>query len=356
MSSTLVIQDLLQSMVTQQASDLYLGVDSPPRFALNGEFVNAFDYVLQPEDTVACANELMSEEQKEEFARELEINLAYMLGEEGRFRINIFTQRGYVSLVIRRIEVDVPSLEKLGLPEFLGKLLLQDRGLVLMTGATGSGKSTTLASMIDYRNANQGGHIVTIEDPVEFIHKNKKCLVSQREVGIDTKSFHIALKNTLRQAPKIIYIGEIRDTDTMEFALHAAETGHLVVGTLHSNNANQTLERILNFFAIEYHVQLLLQLSLNLNAIISQRLVRKKGGGRCAALEILLNTPYISELISQGKISGIKAAMSKGSREGLQTFDQHLYELWKQELITTEEAFQNADSMNNLRLKMKGIQ
>jgi twitching motility protein PilU len=277
------------------------------------------------------------------------------MGEEGRFRVNIFTQRGTIAMVIRRIKVRIPTLAELGLPEGLGKLLLRERGLILMTGATGSGKSTSLAAMIDYRNENLGGHIITIEDPVEFIHPHKKCLISQREVGVDSKSFHIALKNTLRQAPKIIYIGEIRDSDTMGFAMHAAETGHLVLGTLHSNNANQTLERILNFFPQEYHEQLLLQLGLNLQAIISQRLVRKRGGGRTAVLEIMINTPLIAEMITKGNIQGLKTAMANSTSEGSQTFDQHLFRLWKEGVVEEEEAFRMADSANNLRLMMRGI-
>jgi len=346
---------MLQDMMDKDAADLYLSVDAPPKYSLEGSFVTAFDSILSDEDTLEYAKELMDEEQYQEFQRELEINISYTLGEEGRFRVNIFTQRDHVSIVIRRIKVEIPRLEELGLPVVLGDLLMQERGLILMTGPTGSGKSTSLASMINYRNERQGGHIVTIEDPVEFIHENKECIVSQREVGIDTKSFHIALKNTLRQAPKIIYIGEIRDSETMEFALHAAETGHLVLGTLHSNNANQTLERIMNFFPQEYHNQLLLQLSLNLHAIISQRLLKRMSGGRVAALEILLNTPLISELIAQNQVTKIKHAMAEGKQEGLQTFDQHIYDLWAEGAITQEEAFKNADSTNNLRLRMKGI-
>lgn len=349
------LTNLLEDMMEKDASDLYLSVNAPPRFSLHGDFVSAHEAILTPEDTAHYAKEVMTEDQHREFLEELEINVSYTLGTSGRFRVNVFTQRGTSSLVIRRIKVEIPSLEQMGLPTMLGELILQDRGLLLMTGATGSGKSTTLAAMVNYRNENLGGHIVTIEDPVEFIHENKKCIVNQREVGIDTKSFHIALKNTLRQAPKIIYIGEIRDTETMEFALHASETGHLVLGTLHSNNANQTLERIMNFFPSEYHKELLLQLSLNLRAIISQRLIKRKGGGRVAALEILLNTPYISELVMQGQITRIKAAMAAAKDEGLQTFDQHIYHLWKDGLVTEEEAFRNADSANNLRLKMKGI-
>jgi twitching motility protein PilU len=349
------LQDLLVQMMEQDASDLYLSANAPPKFALQGNFVDAAECELTSEDTRDYANEIMTPEQQAEFIRELEINVSYAIGREGRFRINVFIQRGQVALVIRRIKMIIPRLEELGLPSLLGELVLTERGLVLVTGATGSGKSTALAAMIDYRNERLGGHIITIEDPVEFVHPNKKALISQREVGIDTKSFHIALKNTLRQAPKVIYIGEIRDTDTMEFALHASETGHLVLGTLHSNNANQTLERILNFFPHEYHEQLRLQLSLNLKAIISLRLVRKIEGGRVPALEILLNTPYIGELISKGDITSIKQVMNTSVQEGLQTFDGDLHRLWSAGLITEEEAFRNADSANNLRLRMRGV-
>jgi len=349
------LRDMLQAMITQDASDLYLAAKAKPKFSLQGNFVDAAEAELTEEDTSSYAQELMSPDQKEEFRREMEVNLAFATGEEGRFRVNIFTQRGSVAIVIRRIKVTIPKLEELGLPPLLGELIMQDRGLLLMTGATGSGKSTTLAAMIDYRNERLGGHIVTIEDPIEFVHPNKVALINQREVGIDTKSFHIALKNTLRQAPKIIYIGEIRDTDTMTFALHASETGHLVLGTLHSNNANQTLERIMNFFPHEYHPQLLLQLSLNLRAVLSQRLLRKIGGGRAPALEILLNTPYIAELITKGDIQAIKATMMASKAEGLQTFDQDIHRLWKAKVVTEEEAFRSADSANNLRLRMRGI-
>lgn len=351
----IAIDDLLRDMMERDASDLYLSVGAPPRFSLHGGMVDAASEDLRAEDTRKYATELMSAEQGEEFARELEINLSYSIGEDGRFRVNIFTQRGTVALVIRRIKMQIPKLEELGLPPILAQLILFERGLVLMTGATGSGKSTSLAAMIGYRNENMGGHIVTIEDPIEFVHTNKKSLINQREVGIDTKSFQIALKNTLRQAPKVIYIGEIRDTETMGFALHASETGHLVLGTLHSNNSNQTLERIMNFFPHEYHSQLLLQLSLNLRAIVSQRLVKRKSGGRAAAIEILLNTPYIAELIGKGDISGIKQAMGASVQEGLQTFDIDLHRLWKEGIISEEEALQNADSANNLRLRMRGI-
>lgn len=349
------LENLLDQMMLKDASDLYLSAFAPPKFSLQGDFVDAHHEPLTPKDTREYAEGILTPEQQEEFDEQLEINLSHTLGEEGRFRVNIFTQRGSTALVIRRIKTKIPTLEELGLPATLGKLMMNERGLLLMTGATGSGKSTSLAAMIDYRNENLGGHIVTIEDPVEFVHKNKRCLVNQREVGIDTKSFEMALKNSLRQAPKIIYIGEIRDTETMEFAMHAAETGHLVLGTLHSNNANQTLERILNFFPNEYHKQLLLQLSLNLRAIISQRLVKRKSGGRAAVLEIMLNTPFIAELIAQNDITKIKGAMAAGGQEGLQTFDQDLYRLWSEGIISEDEAFRQADSANNLRLKMRGI-
>jgi twitching motility protein PilU len=265
--------------------------------------VYAAPEVLSPRDTQAQAYSIMTDKQRAEFEQQKEINFSLTVGEEGRFRVNVFLQRETVALVARRIKVRIPSLESLGFSSQLGELMMAERGLILMTGPTGSGKSTTLAAMIDYRNERKGGHIITIEDPVEFIHPHKKALINQREVGIDTLSFHIALKNTLRQAPKVIYIGEIRDTETMEFALHASETGHLVLATLHSNSANQTLERILNFFPHEYHPQILLQLSLNLRAILSQRLIPKIGGGRAPALEVLLNTPYISELICKGEIA-----------------------------------------------------
>jgi len=249
--------------------------------------------------------------------------------------------------VIRRISARIPSLEELTLPPRLGELILSERGLILVTGATGSGKSTTLASMIEFRNERMGGHIITIEDPIEFTFSNKKALITQREVGIDTKSFEMALKNSLRQAPKVIYIGEIRDRETMDFALHASETGHLVLGTLHL---------ILGFFPADFHDQLLLQLSLNLKAILSQRLVPKAGGGRVPALEILLNTPYVSELILKGDIGKLKQAMNASAGEGLQTFDMDLHRLWAAGLITEEEAFRYADSVNNLRLRMRGVE
>jgi len=349
------IGTLLDLMIQKDASDLFLSVGSPPKFSLQGNFVNAAEGSLTAEDTAAYAESILTDEQYGKFCNESEMNSSYMRGTDGRFRVNCFIQRGATGIVIRRIKVKVPTFRELGLPPLLGTLIEADRGLILVTGATGSGKSTTLASMIDQRNSRMGGHIITIEDPVEFVFQNRMSIISQREVGIDTKSFSEALKNTLRQAPKVIYIGEIRDTETMSFALHAAETGHLVLATLHSTNANQTLERIIHFFPHDFRSQLLLAVSLNLKAIISQRLVKKVQGGRAPALEIMINTPYISEMILKGEISGLKQVIGSSSGEGLCTFDQSLHGLWAAGVITEEEAFRNADSANNLRLKMKGI-
>ncbi|MDK2972112.1 MAG: twitching motility protein PilU [Candidatus Sumerlaeota bacterium] len=349
------LSDMLHDMVAKEASDLYLCPGAEPKLSLHGKFASAFSGVLTPKDTHAYAYEVMRESEREEFEREQEVNLSYALPGIARFRVNIYTQRGSIGLVIRRITEMIPTLAQLGMPDRLGELVMMERGMVLVTGPTGSGKSTTLAAMIHHRNLNGGGHIITIEDPIEFVHKHTNCLISQREVGIDTKSFHIALKNSLRQAPKVIYIGEIRDTETMGFALHAAETGHLVLATLHSNNASQTLERISNFFPHDFQEQLMLQLSLNLKAIVSQRLIPKRGGGRVAALEIMLQTPTIAELINNGDIKAIKQTMAQTYNQGNQTFDIHIHQLWEQGLITEEDAFQFADSANNLRLRMRGI-
>jgi twitching motility protein PilU len=346
---------MLQDMIRLEASDLFLCAHTEPKASRQGQFVRFAEGVLTPEETQHYAYELMNEEERTLFEQEKEANLSHNIEGKGRFRVNVFVQRGTTALVIRRITTNIPTLKELALPEILSELILKPRGLILVTGATGSGKSTTLAAMIDHRNEHHGGHIITIEDPVEFIHPHKKAIVSQREVGIDTKSFHVALKNSLRQAPEVIYIGEIRDTDTMGFALHASETGHLVLGTLHSNNANQTLERITNFFPQDFYAQLRLQLSLNLRAIISQRLVKKIAGGRTAAMEILLDTPTVKELVLKGEIRMIKTAMMNGRNEGMRTFDMHLHELWQRGLISEEEAFRNADSANNVRLQMKGV-
>ncbi|MGF1573157.1 MAG: PilT/PilU family type 4a pilus ATPase [Sumerlaeia bacterium] len=355
LSPRIPLHRMLEDMMKQEASDLYLCANTQPRLSQQGQFIVYHEHQLAPEETDYYANQLMSDKDKRLFTEEHEANVSYVVEGKGRFRVNVFVQRNTTAIVIRRITTDIPNLQQLSLPPLLGELSNKARGMILVTGATGSGKSTTLAAMIDHRNQTHGGHIITIEDPVEFIHTHKKAIISQREVGIDTKSFHAALKNSLRQAPEVIYIGEIRDTETMGFALHASETGHLVLGTLHSNNANQTLERISNFFPHDFQDQLRLQLSLNLRSIISQRLVKKINGGRVAAMEILLDTPTVRELVLKGEIRMIKTAMMNARNEGMQTFDMHLHELWKQGLITEEEAFRNADSANNLRLQMKGV-
>jgi twitching motility protein PilU len=296
----------------------------------------------------------MNERQRAEFETEMECNFAISLPGVCRFRVNVFVQQQSVGMVVRTIASEIPNFEKLDLPEVLKDVVMTKRGLVLVVGGTGSGKSTTLAAMIDYRNSNSAGHIITVEDPVEYVHKNKNCLVTHREVGVDTLSWHNALKNTLRQAPDVILIGEIRDTETMEHAIAFAETGHLCLGTLHANNANQTMDRIINFFPEERRNQLLMDLSSNLRAIVSQRLVRTEDGkGRKAAIEILLNTPTIGEMILKGNFHSIKEIMHKSRELGMCTFDQALYELYNKGWISYDEAIRNADSANGLRLQIK---
>jgi twitching motility protein PilU len=281
------------------------------------------------------------------------MNLATSLPGVARFRVNIFQQRGSVGMVIRRIKADVMSVDEMGLPSILKDIVMTKRGLVLVVGATGSGKSTSLAAMIDHRNSHEAGHIITIEDPIEFVHRHKQSIVTQREVGFDTHTFQAALKNTLRQAPDVILIGEIRDTETMEAAITFAETGHLCLGTLHSNNANQAIERIMNFFPMERHAQIYLQLSLNLRSIVSQRLIPAVDGKRVVALEVLMDTPRIKDLIKKGDVDVLKEGMEQGVQEGCQTFDQALFSLYKDGKISLEQALINADSANNLRLKIK---
>ena len=299
------------------------------------------------------AASVMNEGQRKEFVQTFEMNLALAYDDLGRFRVNIFKQRGQVGMVIRQIKVKILTLEELKLPPQLAEIIMSKRGLILVVGATGSGKSTSLAAMIDYRNRNSPGHIITIEDPIEFVHEHKKSVITQREVGMDTMSFKAALKNTLRQAPDVILIGEIRDTETMEHAIEFAETGHLCLGTLHANNANQALERVMNFFPQERHPQIYMQLSLNLRSIISQRLVRTQEGKRAAAVEILLDTPRIKDMILKGMVGELKEAMEKGTQEKMQTFDQALLNLWREGRISFEDACANADSANDLRLKVK---
>jgi twitching motility protein PilU len=343
----------LTVLAQQDGSDLYMSTGAPPCGKFQGKLKMLADKRLVPGEVEAIAYEVMDTEQAAEFERELEMNLAMSISKVGRFRVNIFKQRNEVSIVARYIQMEIPKFEDLKLPVILKDVVMMKRGLVLFVGATGSGKSTSLASLIDHRNSSAGGHIITIEDPVEFVHRHKKCIVNQREVGVDTRNWHNALKNTLRQAPDVILIGEIRDRETMEHALAFAETGHLCISTLHANNANQALDRIINFFPEERRQQLLMDLGLNLRAFVSQRLVPTVDGKRCAAVEILLGTKTIEQLIIKGELESIKEIMQKSENLGMQTFDAALFKLYDEGRITLEEAIKNADSPNNLRLRIK---
>jgi twitching motility protein PilU len=348
------IVKLLTAMNQAGGSDLFISKDFPPSMKASGVLKPLTSQKLNPEITKALAYSLMNQRQREEFERELECNFAISVPGVARFRVNVFMQQLAVGMVIRTIPNDIQTIEKLGLPETLKEIVMAKRGLVLVVGATGSGKSTSLAAMIDHRNRTSAGHIVTVEDPVEFVHTSQQSLITHREVGIDTHSWHNALKNTLRQAPDVILIGEIRDTETMEHAITFAETGHLCLGTLHSNSANQTLDRIINFFSEERRKQILMDLSSNLRAIISQRLVRTVDGkGRKAAIEILLNTPIIADKLLKGEFHEIKSIMSKSQELGMRTFDWSLFELYNEGLISYDEAIKNADSANELRLNIK---
>ena len=353
METAVNIQDFFKTMVDSEASDLYLTVAKPPMYRIEGKIQDRGEHRFSPEDLREIALSIMNDKQRREFAETMEMNMAMSLPGVSRFRVNMFQQRGSVGMVIRRIKADVSSLDELDLPSILKDIVMTKRGLVLVVGATGSGKSTTLAAMIDYRNSNEAGHIITIEDPIEFVHRHKQSIITQREVGFDTHSFQSALKNTLRQAPDVILIGEIRDTETMEAAITFAETGHLCLGTLHSNNANQAIERIMNFFPVERQAQIYLQLSLNLRSIVSQRLILSLDGKRVPALEILMDTPRIKDLIKKGEVDILKEAMEQGIQEGCQTFDQALFALYKDGKVSLDQALINADSANNLRLKIK---
>jgi twitching motility protein PilU len=345
---------LLAAMVQGGGSDLFIAADFPPSMKANGSMQPMTAQKLNPEATRMLAQAMMNPRQREEFAKEMECNFAISLPEVSRFRVNVYVQQQCVSMVIRTIANEIPNFEKLKLPEVLKDVVMNKRGLVLVVGATGSGKSTTLAAMIDHRNRTSAGHIITVEDPVEYVHLSRKSLVTHREVGVDTHSWHHALKNTLRQAPDVILIGEIRDTETMEHAIAFAETGHLCLGTLHANSANQAIERIINFFPEERRAQLLMDLSANLRAIVSQRLVRRQDdNGRAAAIEILLNTPTIAERILKGDLSEIKGIMTRSRELGMRTFDWALFELYNAGLISFDEALRNADSANELRLNIK---
>ena len=347
------LNPMLKLLATQDGSDLYLSTGAPPCAKFNGVLKPLSAEPLKAGEIAAIADSIMDSAQRIEFERELEMNLAISLAGIGRFRINIFKQRNEVSIVARNIKMDIPKFEDLKLPEILLKTVMEKRGLVLFVGGTGSGKSTSLAALIDYRNRNSGGHIITIEDPVEYVHRHKKSIINQREVGVDTRSFHAALKNTLRQAPDVILIGEIRDRETMEHALAFADTGHLAISTLHANNANQALDRIINFFPEERRPQLLNDLGNNLKAFVSQRLVKTLDGKRRAAVEVLLGTPTVRDLIKRSELSEIKEIMEKSRNLGMQTFDQALIELVHEGAIDEEEAVKNADSANNVRLKLK---
>ena len=350
---TMDIYALLKQLVEKDGSDLYLATGAAPSAKFAGELTPLSDTPFKSGEVEALARSVMNEEQREEFERELEMNLAIAPEGIGRFRLNIFKQRNEVSLVARNIQTEIPRFDDLGLPAILKEVITAKNGLVLFVGGTGSGKSTSLAALIDHRNAFKGGHIITIEDPVEYVHPHKKCIVNQREVGVDTMSFHAALKNTLRQAPDVILIGEIRDQETMEHALAFAETGHLAISTLHANNANQAIDRIINFFPEERKAQLLHDLGNNIRAIVSQRLVPTVDGKRCAAIEILLGSHTIKQMIMKGQLSDLKEAMQKSENQGMMTFDSALFELVRKGRISEEEALKNADSANNLRLRLK---
>ena len=343
----------LKVLAEKEGSDVYLSTGARPSAKFSGVLTPLGKDPCPPGYVEKLAMEVMNEKQRAEFAEKPEMNLAMSLPGVGRFRVNIFKQRNEVSMVIRNIQTEIPDINMLGLPPVLKEVVMAKRGLILFVGGTGSGKSTSLAALIDHRNTNSKGHIITIEDPIEYVHQHKGCIVNQREVGVDTDSFEDALINTLRQAPDVILIGEIRDRETMEHALAFAETGHLAISTLHSNNANQALDRIVNFFPEEKRQSLLSDLSINLRAFISQRLVRTVDKKRCAAIEILLNSPRIADLIKAGEVLEIKEVMEKSEPMGMQTFDIALFKLYKEGKITLDEALKNADGANNLRLKIE---
>jgi twitching motility protein PilU len=348
------LHDLLKLMMARNGSDLFLTADFPPAFKIDGKIAPVSAVPLSSQHTVELARALMNDRQAAEFEAHKEANFAISPTGIGRFRVNAFVQQGRVGIVMRTIKSEIPRVEQLGLPKLLNELAMTKRGMIIVVGATGSGKSNTLAAMIGYRNENSAGHIVTIEDPVEFVHPHKSSIVTHREVGVDTESWEVALKNTLRQAPDVIMIGEIRDRETMEHAVAFAETGHLCVATLHANSSNQALDRIINFFPEDRRAQLLMDLSLNLRGIISQRLIPAIGGkGRVPAVEILLNSPLIADLIFKGEVGTIKEIMKKSREIGMQTFDQSLFDLYEAQKISYEDALRNADSINDLRLNIK---
>jgi twitching motility protein PilU len=348
------MRDLLKLMVDKKGSDLFITVDFPPAIKIDGKVTPVSKTKLTSENSKALAYAIMNDRQLKEFEATKECNFAIAPAGIGRFRVNTFVQQSYTGMVLRTIETEVPTIDQLGLPVVMKDIAMTKRGLVIMVGGTGSGKSTSLAAMINHRNENSYGHIITIEDPIEYVHPHKNCILMQREVGVDCDDWEIALKNTLRQAPDVILLGEIRDRETMEFGIAFAETGHLAMATLHANSANQALDRIINFFPEERRSQLLMDLSLNLKGIISQRLLKHvNGAGRVAAIEILLNSPLIADLVLKGEVHEIKNIMAKSNELGMLTFDQALFNLYEEDLVTYEDALRNADSMNELRLRIK---
>ncbi|MES1981314.1 MAG: PilT/PilU family type 4a pilus ATPase [Pseudomonadota bacterium] len=352
--ATELIHNLLRGMLSKKASDLFITAGFPPAFKMDGKMTPMSPQALTAQHTQELARSIMNDRQAAEFEATHEANFAISPPGIGRFRVNVFMQQQRVGIVLRTITTKIPDLDEMGLPPVLKDVVLSKRGLVILVGGTGSGKSTTLAAMLGHRNKNSHGHIITIEDPVEYVHEHINCIITHREVGVDTDSWHSALKNTLRQAPDVILIGEIRDQETMEHAVAFAETGHLCLATLHANSANQALDRIINFFPEERRTQLLMDLSLNIKAIISQRLIPiKNGAGRAAAIEILLNSPLIADLIFKGEVNEIKSVMAKSREIGMQTFDQALFELYEEDRISYAEALKNADSLNDLRLNIK---
>ena len=348
------INDLLKLMLTRKGSDLFITADFPPAIKVDGKVTKVSSQNLSSAHTLALVRSVMNDKQAAEFERTKECNFAISPAGIGRFRCNAFVQQGQMGMVMRVIPQELPTIDTLGMPQILKEVAMSKRGLTILVGATGSGKSTTLAAMVDWRNVHSQGHIITVEDPVEFVHPHKNCIVTQREVGLDTEDWEAALKNTLRQAPDVILMGEIRDRETMEHAVAFAETGHLCLATLHANSANQALDRIINFFPEERRQQLLMDLSLNLRALVSQRLIGKQDGkGRTAVVEIMLNSPLISDLIFKGEVGEIKEIMKKSRELGMQTFDQALFDAFEDNLISYEDALRNADSANDLRLQIK---
>lgn len=349
------INSLLEEMVTRRASDLYLTYDSAPALRINDVIVAVSRYALKDEDISRYLSQVLTNEQLDEFHSTFELNVALNFSDTSRFRVNVFRQQSHSGIVIRRIENNIPSFESLNLPPLYGELVMLKRGLILVSGQTGSGKSTSLAAMVGHRNNHGQGHIITVEDPIEFVHQNGKCIITQRDVGLDTYSYALALKNALRQRPDLVVIGEVRDREVMEQAIYFSETGHLCIATIHANNASQTIERVINFFPEDRHPQILLNLSLNLRATLSQRLIRTRDGGRTLALEIMLNRGLIKQHIELGKIRQLREMIEKGATDGMHTFDQHLFMLYKNRVITEEVALAESDGVANLRMQIQNM-